>query len=142
MLESVEGSRGICEDADGAVGLPKMTRLGSRKHLCNALFVPVCRPVVTVVDAEGEPAGPASYARQLPSPDQPVGDPSALAAKALAFAEGQFDYPVGVQLVRGVKIRNRSAPIGIEGIGQAGSRRSDIHTRTPAQAGRRRGDVD
>src|SRR6266852_3206164 len=105
MPEVVESRHWIGENADGTrVRIPVMPDLRPGDNLTDTLFVPVCRPEVTVIHGEGETAGPPSQARKLPTSDQSIGNACGVAGEVLSLAERQLGNPVEVDLVRGIEI--------------------------------------
>src|SRR5262249_4857505 len=68
----------------------------------------VRRPLSAITDANWDPAGPPGQAGELPSTDQRVERTVRVLSKPTTTTEGQIHNPVGVKLMRQVKVRDRA----------------------------------
>src|SRR5438034_7076916 len=71
-----------------------------------AFDVPIGGPLTAFIHAEGITAGPAEQASELPAADKSVRQAVCARSELPAFAKWQLVNPVGIDLVRGVEIRN------------------------------------
>ena len=83
----VERGRRVSENADGPIGLPESTRFRPGSHSCDTLLVPVCGPEIAIIYSEGEAAGPAGQAGELPAADESIGNATSVASDGLPGAE-------------------------------------------------------
>src|SRR5262249_37754521 len=135
MRKTGERGCGVGKSANRAVRLPKGSGLYSGNLLRNALFIPVGRPEVAVIYAEGKSTGPTCYARKLPTADEGVGDCARVAREVTALAKRQICDPVCVDLMGGIKVRDPAPRSGRKSVSQAGPWCSHVCAGTEAQAG-------
>src|SRR5258705_8559086 len=70
--------------------------------------LPVGRPSSSVGHRNREATGPARQAREFPASDECLPNAADASCERLAFAEGEFDDPVRINLMGSIEIRNRT----------------------------------
>src|SRR5262249_41686640 len=80
------------------------------------LNLPVGGPLRTAIDADWKAAGPARQTRELPATNDGVRQATRVVTESFSSPEWELVNPVGVDLVRGVEIRNRTQSIRVPGV--------------------------
>src|SRR5438046_2941174 len=72
---------------------------------CSAQL-PICRPSGSVEDCHRKSGGPTGQAGQLPSANESFSNPASISGKILAPTKWELEYPVRIELVSGIEIRD------------------------------------